>query len=251
MMNDSLMNFAKGAARRLRNLRIVDRRKGFHLIEVSTLSQLLSTFSVDCVFDVGANEGQYATMIRKDVGYKGDLVSFEPLPRERDIILRRASNDAHWHVEDVAISEQDGTADFNVAYGSEFSSLSTPLKSMQEEFSGSAKSRDVIQVKTENLATTVARLKSKLGFRKPFLKLDTQGFDHRIITSAGDILNSFVGIQTELAVAPLYEHSTPYLEALRQYADLGFRPCAFFPNNYGHFPHLYEIDCVLLREDLL
>jgi FkbM family methyltransferase len=229
----------------------VDRRKGFHLLEVSTLSQLMSTFSVDCVFDVGANEGQYATMIRKDVGYKGDLVSFEPLPRERELVRQRAARDPRWHVEEVAISDKDGTADFNVAYGSEFSSLSTPVEAMQDEFSGSARPREVIQVKTENLATTVQRLESKLGFRRPFLKLDTQGFDHHIITNAGAALNKFVGIQTELAVAPLYEHSTPYLEALRQYADLGFRPCAFFPNNYGHFPHLYEIDCVMLREDLL
>lgn len=250
-MSDSLVNLATRASRRISNLRLVDRRKGFHLIEVSTLQQLIATYDVDCVFDVGANEGQYATMVRKDVGYKGTLVSFEPLPREREMVRRRADGDPNWHVEEVAVSDQDGTANFNVAHGSEFSSLSTPVEAMRGEFYGSANAREVIEVRTENLATTLDRLRGRLDFRRPFLKLDTQGFDYRIITGAGDALRQFVGFQTELAVEAVYEHSTPYLDALKAYADLGFRPCAFFPNNFGHFPHLYEIDCVLIREDLL
>lgn len=250
-MGSSVTRLVRGAGRRLRNLRLVDRRKGFELTEVSTLTQLLDRFAVDCVFDVGANEGQYATMVRKKVGYRGDLVSFEPLSHERAIIERKAAGDARWHVEDVAVSDADGVAQFNVTQGSEFSSLSTPTEAARAQFSGTAVPRDVIEVRTERLATTFDRLQPKIGFSRPFLKLDTQGFDHRIIMGGRDVLDRFIGIQTELSVAPLYENATPYLQALADYAALGFRPCAFFPNNYGHFPHLYEIDCVLLRADLL
>lgn len=250
-MSNSVSRLARGVGRRLSNLRMVDRRKGFELIEVSTLSQFFDRFSVDCVFDVGANEGQYATMVRRKAGYRGDLVSFEPLPHERSMIERRAARDAHWHVEDVAISDADGIAQFNVTQGSEFSSLSAPTDEARAKFSGSAIPRNTIEVRTERLATTLDRLQKKLGFERPFLKLDTQGFDHRIIMGGTDVLDRFVGIQTELSVAPLYESATPYLQALADYEKLGFRPCAFFPNNYGHFPHLHEIDCVLLRADLL
>lgn len=250
-MTSFLSRLPERALRRLRNLRLIDRRKGFELIEVSTLSQLTARFGVDCVFDVGANEGQYATMLRKKVGYRGDLVSFEPLPREQEVLRRRASGDAHWHVEDVAIADEDGIAQFNVAHGSEFSSLSATTEATRNQFSGSAQPREVIEVRTERLATVFERLQNRLKFRRPFLKLDTQGFDHRIIMGGKDVLDKFVGIQTELSVDPLYDEATPYLQALGDYEQLGFRPCAFFPNNYGHFPHLYEIDCVLLRADLL
>ena len=48
--------------------------------EIQALRRFLSAFAVDCVFDVGANRGQYATMLRKDAGFDGTILSFEPNP---------------------------------------------------------------------------------------------------------------------------------------------------------------------------
>ena len=39
---------------------------------------LITAHGVDLVIDVGANQGQYATKMR-DLGYAGDMHSFEPL----------------------------------------------------------------------------------------------------------------------------------------------------------------------------
>ena len=44
--------------------------------EVLRLRQVFGVFSIDCVFDVGANMGQYALMLRKKVGYRGLIISF-------------------------------------------------------------------------------------------------------------------------------------------------------------------------------
>jgi hypothetical protein len=38
------------------------------LFEQEHLRRFLSHFNVNCVFDVGANAGQYATMLRQDKG---------------------------------------------------------------------------------------------------------------------------------------------------------------------------------------
>lgn len=241
-------NLLTRVPRKLRNLRLVDQRKGFELIEVQTLKDVISSFDVDCIFDVGANAGQYATLLRQKVGYKGLIVSFEPLPAEVATLRRKASD--KWLIEPIALSDSDGAAQFNASFGSEFSSLSQPTARASSLFSGAAVTRETLEVRTERLETAFHRLQSKLGFRRPFLKLDTQGFDHRIIMAGQNVLSAFVGFQTELSVRPLYETARPYLDALEDYEGLGFRPCAFFPNNFGHFPDLHELDCILLRMDL-
>ena len=59
-------------------------------MEIEHLKRVLERFSVDCVFDVGANDGQYATQLRKKVGYKGLIISFEPIPESAQIIREKS-----------------------------------------------------------------------------------------------------------------------------------------------------------------
>jgi len=48
-----------------------------YLFECS-LSQVLRRLDINCVLDVGANQGQYGLMLR-GLGYSGYIVSFEPV----------------------------------------------------------------------------------------------------------------------------------------------------------------------------
>jgi FkbM family methyltransferase len=250
-MFESTRSLITRGIRKASNLRVVDKRKGFELIEVHTLEKIFKKYRVDCVLDVGANIGQYANLLRRKVGYQGTLISFEPQPSLFRNLDERASNDKAWHVEALAISSEDGAAQFNVSYGSEFSSLSKSIDQNQKRFYGADAIYQTIEVRTETLETALRRLKRDLNFERPFLKLDTQGFDHNIIMSSVHIMNEFIGFQTELSVLPIYESSFNYIEAIKIYKDLGFSPCAFFNNNYGHFPHLYEIDGIFLRNDII
>lgn len=61
----------------------------------------------------------------------------------------------------------------------------------------------------------------------------------------------FVGLQSELAVANLYDSSVDFREALTVYQELGFTLTALVPNNAGHFPRLLEVDCIMIRNDLI
>ena len=63
----------------LTGLNLSRKGEGWKLMELETLSRFLSDFRVDCVFDIGANTGQYGARLRQ-TGYRGLIVSFEPNP---------------------------------------------------------------------------------------------------------------------------------------------------------------------------
>ena len=50
---------------------------------------LLPYLKVDCVFDVGANNGQYAQILRKHADYQGRIISFEPIPSAADPLPKK------------------------------------------------------------------------------------------------------------------------------------------------------------------
>ena len=237
-------------AGKLRNFRAFDRRLLYAVWEAEHLRRLLMHYQVDCVFDVGANDGQYARMLRRDARYDGLIVSFEPNPAAAAEARRHAVGDARWIVEEGAISVSDGTQSFNVMRESQFSSFSRPSQSDDVKlFATKNVVQRSIDVRTETLTSAHDRLQAQHRFSCPFLKLDTQGFDVQIISHAGPALQRFVGLQSELAVRKLYEDSVDFREAISLYESLGFELSALVPNNEGHFPHLMEIDCIMIKRE--
>jgi FkbM family methyltransferase len=245
---------AQGLPRRvaalIKNATVIDKRKLYPVWEQTHLAKLLTYLDVDCVFDIGANQGQYASMLRRKAGYKGFIFSFEPNPLDARIARDHAKGDPKWIVDESAISEADGHAQFNVMRLSEFSSLSTPNHDDVQIFRNMNSVVQTVTVRTERLDTMLRRLRAEHGFKRPFLKMDTQGFDVRIVKASESIMREFVGLQSELAIAKLYTDSVDFREAITVYERCGFSLSAFVPNNSGHFPHLLETDCVMIRSDL-
>lgn len=243
-------NLAKRIFKKLTNLRVIDRRHLYKYWEQEHLRKFLKQYSVDCVFDIGANFGQYARMLRKDAGYTGRIISFEPNPKALEILKTRAKDDPLWEVEEIAISSADGMQTFNVMLDSEFSSFGTP----RHDETDIAKQWNVIQsaieVKTETLTTAFDRLDVKYNFERPYLKMDTQGYDVEIVMHAGPAIERFIGLQSELAVKKLYDSSVDFRDAISVYESFGFELSAFVPNNGGFFPWMIETDCVMVRSSM-
>ncbi|MDR5741292.1 FkbM family methyltransferase [Caballeronia sp. LZ016] len=229
---------------------MIDRRNLYQHWETTHLEKLFAYLNVDCVFDIGANQGQYATMLRRKVGYGGLIFSFEPNPEDAAIAREHAKGDDKWEVVELAISETEGEAQFNVMRSSQFSSLSAPRHDEVSLFEEMNSVSHVVTVRTERLETVYRRLRHEHGFERPFLKMDTQGFDVKIVKASPDVMRSFVGLQSELAINKLYTDSVDFRDALTEYERCGFLLSAFVPNNAGHFPRLVETDCVMIRADL-
>ncbi len=217
------------------------------------LARMFAHYRVDCVFDVGANDGQYAAFLRQSVGYTGHIISYEPIPELARGIAARAveQGDKHWHVESLAVDSEAGPGTFHIAQSDQFSSLRHADPNQPARFTqDNSVAREVTVMRT-TMATELARWQATLGFRRPYLKMDTQGNDMAVVAGAGPGLSQFVGLQTEMAIHRLYEGAPDFAEALAILRARGFEPSAFVPNNEGHFPALYEIDCILYNRDFV
>lgn len=99
--------------------------------------QFLKHFEIDVVFDVGANKGQFSHGLRT-FGFKGDIVSFEPLPDAHKILLERSAGDAKWSVHpQSAIGDYDGEVVMNISENSHSSSILPILLCAEESVVGS------------------------------------------------------------------------------------------------------------------
>jgi FkbM family methyltransferase len=226
---------------------VVTKWETHQLPEREHLRRFFDHFGVDCVFDVGANEGQTAEKLRDMVGYRGHIVSFEPIPEMVDKLRRKAQRDPRWHIVEGALDREPGTARFNVMSDSLFSSLHAPTREQPGDLGGHNNVARVIEVKRTTLAEQLPYWREQLGFQRPFLKMDTQGNDVAVLEGAGDLVREFVGLQSELSMKPLYDGSVAFTDALSAFQRAGFELSAIVPNTAGHFPTLVEMDCIMFR----
>ena len=177
------------------------RRLGFDIERRRpVLTDLLAARRVDVVLDVGANEGQFGRRLRA-WGYRGRIVSFEPLSSAYEVLARHARRDGNWETHRVALGASDGRATLNVSEHTVFSSLRETGPDLQSTFPAAAPRRteDVV---VRSLAT-LARELGSLGDR-PFLKVDVQGFEREVLTGAQPLIGAMAGVQVELTLRRLY-----------------------------------------------
>jgi FkbM family methyltransferase len=245
----SLKRHLADVAERILGVRILGRNEHMALMErfeSEYLRKFFCHFEIDCVFDVGANAGQYFSRIRKH-GFRGPVVSFEPIPELAGALAVRAREDGNLFVEQIALDTSEGPRTFNVAALSLFSSLHAPSNAETgDRFMDVNSVVQTLTIEARTLEQAFAKWKGKLGFERPFLKLDTQGHDLAVIQGGLDVLPHFVGIQTELSIKRIYEGSPSYREALRFYEAHGFELSALLMHPY-HFPDLVEVDAILAR----
>lgn len=190
-------------------------------LEVNRRAFLLKAHGVDLVFDVGANTGQFAMELQEQ-GFNHDIVSFEPVPSAYQALCenQKRSLRPNWRIcEQMALGDRDGTVEVNV---SEISVCSSILPIMQSHIDAMPGSRVVHQEKVQmRMLDSVAD--AYLATRKrPFLKLDVQGFEDAVLAGATKTLEKIVGIQIEVSFVPLYEGGGSFIELYKKLTDLGF-----------------------------
>jgi FkbM family methyltransferase len=168
------------------------------------LLSFLSSNGIDVVFDVGANEGQFAGGLRRN-GYKGKIVSFEPVRQSYEKLVAHAEGDRAWQTVNSALGSFDGNAVINVSASTASSSMLDILPRHLESAPGSeyVRQEEISVRKLDSIIDTYLAKEERL-----YLKVDTQGFEKHVIDGAENSLERIRGIQLEMSLVPLYEGET-------------------------------------------
>ena len=185
----------------------------------AALQAMLSQHRINLILDVGANTGQFGQLLR-EVGYAGGIVSFEPLSAARTALSAAARNDAAWQVAPaMAIGSEHGEIELHVAGNSVSSSVLPMLESHAEAAPASVYvGSEKVPLRTlDEVAGEYLRPDTVL-----FLKIDTQGYEDRVLQGATSLLQRTTGLQLELSLVPLYAGQRLFNELLAQLHSAGF-----------------------------
>ncbi len=99
---------------------------------VARRKRLLDVYGVEVVLDVGANVGQYGQALRR-LGFKGEIISFEPLKAAYRKLVACSRSDAAWKTFNCALGDQEGVGEINIA-GNSYSSSIHDMLPAHEQF---------------------------------------------------------------------------------------------------------------------
>src|SRR5690348_1647312 len=211
------------------------------------LSQLLPKLGIDCLLDVGANQGQYVTLLRR-WGYRGRVVSFEPVKASFDILRAKAAKDPQWSVYNYALGAKAGESVIHVSRATVMASFLDATEFSHRQFPGGmAVTRDE-KVTIRTLDEVFGLVTEGMKSPRVFLKMDTQGYDLQVFAGAKRSLPHVQGLQTEISIQAIYEGMPSYLESLATYTKAGFVMTGLYPvSRDKQSLALIELDCVMRR----
>ena len=191
------------------------RKVDFTLKRVGNFPSALSALEISLVLDVGANSGQFAQSIRTE-GYRGKIISFEPLSSAHSILTQKSRTDNLWRVYDrVALGSTTTSLNLHISRNSYSSSIKKMLPSHEaaapnSEFTG-IESCDVVTL--DSIFNELVAEEESV-----FLKIDTQGYEKEVLEGANESLRFITAIQLEISLSPLYEE-TESLEYFMTYFE--------------------------------
>ena len=196
----------------LRLIKISKNQNSYDLI----YNQILQK-NIDLVLDIGANSGQFVEKLRKE-GYQKNIISFEPLKREHEIIKKKAIKDKFWTVHDrCAIGDIDGKIILNISNYSPSSSILS-FTDMHKEAKPSAVMIDKEIVNIIKLDTVSKNFLQK----NIMIKIDTQGYENKILRGAVNLLKHCKIIFCEVSFQHLYDGQELWQETVSLLESQGF-----------------------------
>jgi FkbM family methyltransferase len=205
---------------------------------------LLNNFKISKILDVGANSGQYSKLM-KELGFKGEIISFEPLSDTFKKLREESEKYNNWTAVNIALGEMDGVIQINVSKNSYSSSI---LKMLPLHFESAPASiiirKEMVKIsKLDTIFNNFCKDDDKV-----FLKIDTQGYEIKVLEGAREAINKITGVHLEMSLIPLYEGEALFSNMLFYMKDLGFDLCSLENGFYNKTTgQLLQVDGIFFR----
>jgi FkbM family methyltransferase len=209
------------------------------------LAAVLRHHRISCVLDVGANVGQYGRMLRAS-GYRGRIVSFEPLADAHAALVRSAAGDPAWQVAPrMALGAEDGEIRIQVSAESDMSSILSQSPILREI---SPSSQVVGEDSVPLRRLDDVGLSHLAASDRGFLKVDVQGYEAQVLAGASRLLDRLIGLQLEMSLVPCYEGERDFRTMLDQLDEMGFELHLLWPGYFERsLARQLQVDGVFLR----
>ena len=191
-----------------------------------TLKHLIESHGISTVIDVGANQGQFAKLLRTRLEYEGAILSVEPLPDAFAALAREAEGDDRWTAMNFALGDADAVLPINVSQNSVSSSI-LPVLDWLVHAAPTTATMARIDVPVRRL-DGVAELRTAAA-QRCLLKIDAQGYEDRILRGSGEIMDALSLIYLESSLVPLYEGELLIEEMIAFLRSRGFVPVEIGP----------------------
>ena len=212
------------------------------------LMKLFQTHGINLLLDVGANTGQFA-MNMQIYGYKGRIVSFEPVQSAYDELSRNAAKKPGWTTVPMGIGNKSGEMDINVSGAFTLSSSFAAMcpKHLEVAPNTAYTSRERVVVKTvDEIFNDYCGDGDRI-----FMKVDVQGYEAKVICGSEKSLPRIAGVQLELSLEPLYEDEVLLHEMISLMIRKGYRLVHIEEGmSDRRTGHLMQWDCAFFREEL-
>jgi FkbM family methyltransferase len=169
------------------------------------------------ILDVGANTGQFAESIFQN--YDCRIISFEPMKFEYDQINDKASKNPKWSALNIGLGDKNETVKINISknsYSSSILDLNDETLKYDSDI-GYIDRQEIVIKRLDSIWDTLA-----INGEKTLLKIDTQGYESKVLDGSSAVLNYISGIQIELSVVQLYKNEPLFDEMHKKINQLGF-----------------------------
>lgn len=206
------------------------------------------------IFDVGANKGQSIRRF-KNIFPRSTIHAFEPIKEEFVKLQDEFKNDKSIFLNNFALGDSLDQKKFNIMASTGHSSFykinpdTEWLKIRSKEFNSSEKEyeKKVVDVKIDTINNYCKKNNISLIH---ILKLDTQGYEEKILAGASEILPKIKLIETELMFDNVYEKRLNFYDIEKHIIKHNFRLIAIEPLNFSNLleGYMFCVDAIYLNE---
>lgn len=224
-------------------------RTGFDIRRFPTRDQrmllkYLKDNNVNDCFDIGANTGQFAKLMRS-IGFMGRIFSFEPQKKAFKQLSKSANERSKWKAYNFGLGNIAGKSIINISKNSVSSSI-LDISNLLVETIPETKYILKEEIHVNRLDSFIKEIDFKNRF---FLKIDAQGYESKILEGAEGCWDDIYALQVELSCISLYLGERLFDEMKRFIESKGFYisslESGFADPKSGR---LLQVEAIFLRE---